>query len=575
MKKTLTSLLFVSGLWFLNLFFYNGSVFAQQLAVPFRVEVEQVSQLNAPTLQSYVYAQQNGKWLLMAGRTNGLHNFPSPVNNSAFPTVFANKMMYVYDPVTDTRWSKNIYTDLPLGVADQLRATNLQYLVLGNMLYVVGGYGKDSALSSPGRDSMVTFPRLTAINISGAINAVINGTSIAPFVRSIIDTNMAVTGGKLRRLDNTFLLCVGQKFTGLYGFSGSGVQNGVQKYTDEIRTFNIVDDGVNLSIANLSHITNPAILHRRDLNVVDVINNTTRLPELRLYGGVFTNDVSTWNNPVNVSLTSATQDNSFSQRFSHYDCANLGVYDSVYNRMSTVLFGGISLWTLDTLTNTPYIDTAGCGGPCIPFINLISVITKYSNNSYKDSLLPIRFPQNKTLGSEMNFIIDTALPTYNNRVIKVNQLSNRTFVGYLYGGIDASATTSENSFMHQMYDKSKRGRGAGSTATSIIYKVYLTPNVVSVQNISSIVPQKYSLHQNYPNPFNPVTKIGFQIPKSGVVKISIYDITGKKISSLVNEQLNAGSYETIWNGDKFSSGVYYYTIEVNDFVETRKMLLVK
>lgn len=571
-SQTILFTLLITPILFL---LYTTPVFSQQLAVPFRVEIEQLPQLNAPSLQSYVYAQQNGKWLLMAGRTNGLHNFPSPVNNSAFPTAFANKMMYVYDPNTDTRWSRNVYQDLPLGIADQLRATNLQYLTLNNMLYVVGGYGKDSALSSPGRDSMVTFPRLTAINMSGAINAIINGTSIAPFVRSIIDTNMAVTGGKLRRIDNTFLLCVGQKFTGLYGFSGSGVQNGVQKYTDEIRKFNIVDDGVSLSITNLSRITDPAILHRRDLNVVDVISNATRLPELRLYGGVFTQDFSTWNHPVNISLTNAVQDNSFSQRFSHYDCANLGIYDSVYNRMSNVFFGGISLWTLDTVTNTPYIDTAGCGGPCIPFINLVSVITKYENNSYKDSLLPIRFPQNKMLGSEMNFIIDTTLPQYSNRVIKINRLGSRTFAGYLYGGIDASATTSENSFMHQMYDKSKRGRGTGSTASSRIYKVYITPNVVSVQNISNAVPQKYSLHQNYPNPFNPVTKIGFEIPKSGLVNINIYDITGKKISSLVNEHLNPGSYEAIWTAGNLSSGVYYYTIQVNDFTETRKMLLVK
>jgi hypothetical protein len=559
---------------FFILFLSISTAYSQQVSVPFRVEIEEYPNINAPTLQSFALADLNGKWLLIGGRTNGLHNFPSPPNSTAFPTEYANKMIYVYDPVTDNVWSRSIYLDLPLTITEQLRSTNMQYIFSGTNLYLAGGYGKDTLLSTAQRDSFVTFPRLTAINVSGVINAVMNNTSIASFVRSIVDTNLAVTGGALRKLGNTYFLVTGHKFTGVYGFTSQGFQSGVQVYTEQVRKFNIIDDGTNLSIANFEAVTDPATLHRRDLNVVDVINSSGE-QELRIYGGVFTAETTPWNNPVDISLSKVSQDNSFSQRFSQYYCARLGLYDSVYNRMSTVLFGGISLYSYDTVTNTPYIDTAGCGGPCVPFINNISVITKYADGLYRDSLLDLRFPQNRMMGAEAVYFPEATTPMHPNQVVKLNSLTGRTFTGYIFGGIDATGAGSDNPFMQQMFDKSKRGRGSGTTASNRIYKVYITPNVVSVNPLGNATPEKYNLSQNYPNPFNPVTKIGFEIPRSGVVKIDVYDVLGKHIITLLNDRLNPGKYETVWNADKMPSGVYYYSIEVNDFKENKKMILLK
>ncbi|MBS1552348.1 MAG: T9SS type A sorting domain-containing protein [Bacteroidetes bacterium] len=88
-------------------------------------------------------------------------------------------------------------------------------------------------------------------------------------------------------------------------------------------------------------------------------------------------------------------------------------------------------------------------------------------------------------------------------------------------------------------------------------------------------PNVYALSQNYPNPFNPVTKIDFSIPKSGLVTLKVFDILGKEIATLVNEKLSAGKYETDFNASKLSSGTYYYRIETGDYVETKKMLLIK
>jgi hypothetical protein len=100
-------------------------------------------------------------------------------------------------------------------------------------------------------------------------------------------------------------------------------------------------------------------------------------------------------------------------------------------------------------------------------------------------------------------------------------------------------------------------------------------STVGINQISSEVPEEYKLYQNYPNPFNPSTNIKFDISKTSEVKLSIYDITGREVSVLVNEKLLSGSYEFTFNSTGLSSGVYIYRIKAADFVQTRKMLLVK
>lgn len=102
-----------------------------------------------------------------------------------------------------------------------------------------------------------------------------------------------------------------------------------------------------------------------------------------------------------------------------------------------------------------------------------------------------------------------------------------------------------------------------------------TTRTTSIENIGHNIPAEYKLYNNYPNPFNPATKIKFDLPKNSFVKINIFDINGRLISELVNENLNAGSYETGFNGMNLSSGIYYCRIEAGDFVQTIKMMLVK
>lgn len=131
-------------------------------------------------------------------------------------------------------------------------------------------------------------------------------------------------------------------------------------------------------------------------------------------------------------------------------------------------------------------------------------------------------------------------------------------------------------------------QGMGDTVFVVtrdaVYKVW--GGYVSVKQISSNVPEQFSLSQNYPNPFNPLTKIKFDVPagRNGnreIVKIIVFDILGKEIEVLVNEELSPGTYEVDFEGSNLPSGVYYYKLEVSDpstplrVTETKKMVLVK
>jgi hypothetical protein len=101
------------------------------------------------------------------------------------------------------------------------------------------------------------------------------------------------------------------------------------------------------------------------------------------------------------------------------------------------------------------------------------------------------------------------------------------------------------------------------------------PHIVTgIQNTGSIA-GTYSLKQNYPNPFNPATTINFTIPKAGNVKLAVYDMLGKEIQSIVNTNLNKGSYTATFDGSALSSGIYFYRLEAGEYIETKKMNLVK
>src|SRR5690606_22007878 len=102
-----------------------------------------------------------------------------------------------------------------------------------------------------------------------------------------------------------------------------------------------------------------------------------------------------------------------------------------------------------------------------------------------------------------------------------------------------------------------------------------TYDPVNIELEDDGIPVSYNLEQNYPNPFNPSTKINFSIPEASNVKLIITDILGREVTSLVNDNLNAGKYSVNFNASELSSGVYLYTILTDNYKQSRKMILMK
>lgn len=104
---------------------------------------------------------------------------------------------------------------------------------------------------------------------------------------------------------------------------------------------------------------------------------------------------------------------------------------------------------------------------------------------------------------------------------------------------------------------------------------YASNYLISIRHVSSNIPSNFELYQNYPNPFNPVTRIRYDLPKTAFVKLAVYDVLGREIVVLVNEQLKPGIYEYEWDASNISSGVYFYKITASEFISVKKMILLK
>jgi Ni,Fe-hydrogenase III small subunit len=150
------------------------------------------------------------------------------------------------------------------------------------------------------------------------------------------------------------------------------------------------------------------------------------------------------------------------------------------------------------------------------------------------------------------------------------------------GQCGATGTTSGFSLTHTTVSGNRRVWSVGgcpfipyaSAGTNVVnngidieYPLGVTP--------PNEIPGAYRLEQNYPNPFNPVTSISFSIPKSGIVKIAVYDVVGREVTVILNEHRTAGSYTVPFDAENFASGVYLYKMTSGGFTETKKMTLIK
>lgn len=157
------------------------------------------------------------------------------------------------------------------------------------------------------------------------------------------------------------------------------------------------------------------------------------------------------------------------------------------------------------------------------------------------------------------------------------------------GGFDPGTTYWVNDLYHDTSYQKLGSELAGFTVTlpawgSTIYTIATEeqsvslppiPPIVSVDDETSSLPEDYFLYQNYPNPFNPVTNLEFQIPNTGFVSLKVYDILGREVATLVNEEKPAGHYKVMFDASSLASGVYLYQLIADEYISSKKMILIK
>jgi hypothetical protein len=108
------------------------------------------------------------------------------------------------------------------------------------------------------------------------------------------------------------------------------------------------------------------------------------------------------------------------------------------------------------------------------------------------------------------------------------------------------------------------------------FNIYLANDgVTGVEDRNDVVVERFRLEQNYPNPFNPSTTITYQVPENSFVSIKVYDVLGKEVTSLINEEKSVGSYEVEFDATSLPSGIYFYRLQAGNYTTTKKMILLK
>ena len=497
---------------------------AQDLTPFFTVELEEVTATNAPALHSSAVGQHNGLWVFVTGRTNGLHDL-SP-NQDAFPDEFANGAVVVYDLAIDQTWIASL-DGLAASLADPLRTTNAQFHQDGTTLYVVGGYGTDSTT-----DEKITFDTITALDLPGLIEAVQNGTDLAPYLRQARDPQLAVTGGHLVAYDGRYHLVGGHYFSGIY------LGAHTQIYTEAIRSFTMTDNGSTLTLSDFTEMSDADQLHRRDGNAGPVVYPDGS-EAFAIYGGVFTASTLPYKTPVYVDDTGLRTE-TFEAQFGHYTTPLLPIFDSETEAMHTVFFGGMGQYYVDHDDEDPDCDI--CSDLLVPFIDEVSILSRGSDGALAEFVLDeVQMPG--LLGSNAAYFADREVITYANGVIKLRELPTPepSLVGYIHGGIES--------------DTPNAGWLGGNTwASDRIFAVWVTPLVSSA--IEANQPIAFTVSAAAPNPFRAQTRLTVTLGEAQPLAIEVFDLLGRRMAQVHDGLLSAGPHTLTLDAQTWPSGVY-------------------
>lgn len=514
------------------LFFIYPVSKAQPQPVDFPVELETRTISGLPALHSYCWAQLNGKWLIMSGRTNGLHGFQPPL---AFPTANQNQNIYLVNPATSSVLSVGL-SSLPAAISEQISSSNLQFHQTGNRLVLIGGYGFSTTANA-----YKTFPSLISIDLAGLIQAIESNQPISPYFSQIQDERMAVCGGYLGYLNNMYYLTYGHRFDGRYNpFNGGSY---TQTYTDEIRFFTLTGEGNNLSIADYDAWWDQDHFHRRDYNLVPHIypDGSTGFTA---FTGVFQRDINLpHRSSVHFSPTEYTVDSTFTQLLNQYHTAFLPIHSANDSTMQTLFFGGIGEY---------YVNASGqlVHDTLVPFTKTISMVTN-APNGISEGWLPVQMPQ--FAGASASFIPDMTAPFDASLILQRDQLgTGRVHVGTIFGGI---VSDSPNTFM----------QATGTTqASNQLIDVYINTDVLKLHaQQSKKLPVIFQSQDGL--------QINVEAPASASFNVQLLQVDGKLIHNKTY-RAEDGSIRIPKNQIRNQAGILICRVVGNGTIHTQKIV---
>ncbi len=475
-------------------------------------------------VQSFVSATHNGYIVLLGGRKDGLHQ-RQPF--ASFAAAGNNATIHVLQPASGAYWSTAL-SGLPEALQEQLQSTNMQFHQSGEQLVITGGYGYSESVGDH-----ITHALLTVADVPTLINAVINDGDLAAAFEFAPDARMAVTGGYLHHLQDTFYLVGGHKFTGRYN-----PHNGpsfVQEYTNQVRRFTLDMEG-SPAIGFYEAWTDEMNLHRRDYNLVPQVF-PGGIHGFTAFSGVFQHAADLpFLNSVDITAEGYTVNNDFEQFLNHYHCGTAPLYDPATGEMHTLFFGGMSQYYFTPEGDLRQDDQ-------VPFVPTIGAVTRYSDGTmseYKVGELPA------LLGAGSEFI-----PVGNGYSgwPEVQQMSypaagDSLFIGYLVGGIESS---SENIFFVN--------NGTQSAPSGTLFSVYLKAESVSaaeeVNQPSGIAELSLS-----PNPASGQVALSYRLSSPLQVNVTIADMNGQIIRQKGLGLQLPGQYEEWIDTAQLPAGAY-------------------
>lgn len=245
---------------------------------------------------------------------------------------------------------------------------------------------------------------------------------------------------------------------------------------------------------------------------------------------------------------------------------------------------GTSSWTISMWVEIP-TSTSGSAFYLFGDIGSGSFRCFHNGLAYPDSMIirgtgitDMIIPGTGPAPTHVAFVYDSATATmygYKNGVlvrtrVQAAPLNMATGTGFRVGGYSTLA-----SFIGKLDEFRVYRRALSAAEIAASWNMDIACGIVTGMSKNIPLPESYMLCQNYPNPFNPTTKIGFAIPRAGFVTLKVYDILGKEVATLVNEMKTAGNYIFEFDASNLSTGVYFYTLNVNGFTDTKKMLFIK